>query len=94
MSFTYKNLDGQTTTEKGNSMGATDLMGVPSITGGAAAPSQASALGSTSYVSMNNPFSVAGQGGTANATASTSQLNTTTLLILAAIAGVVLIGLK
>lgn len=94
MSFTYTNLDGQTTTEKGYSMGASDLMGLPSITGGAAAPSSGYAGGSTSYVTMNNPFSVAGQGGTSSATASNSQLSTTTILILAAIAGFVLIGLK
>lgn len=96
MSFTFKNLDGKTITDTGGKMPITDMLGVPSITGGAAAPSRADSNSGNAYVTMNNPFSVAGAGGRASATAETSSspIDTTTLLLLAVIAGIVLIGLK
>lgn len=71
-----------------------DPLSLPSITGGAAAPSGATANGPSSYVSMNNAFSVAGQGASANATASTTPLDKTTILLLAIVGAIALIGLK
>lgn len=44
--------------------------GFPSITGGQAGPSSASSDSGSGNVGFNNAFSVAGQGGTSNATAS------------------------
>lgn len=71
------------------------FMGLPSITGGAAGPSRADSGQVSSYVSMNNPFSVAGQGGKANSTAEAAagtSLDTSTLIFLAIIAAIVLVA--
>lgn len=76
-------------------MSPLDMMGMPSITGGAAAPSTALAYGSTANVTMNNPFSFATKGAIASATADNSPpLDANVLFIMAIIGGVILIALK
>lgn len=92
MSFSFTNLDGQTFTE-GNKNPMEGFLGLPSITGGASAPSSGFAAGSTATVTMNNPFSVAGAGGKANSTASTDA-GSSNFLLWAALAVVFLVGMK
>lgn len=76
-------------------VGPSDLLGMPSITGGAAAPSSAVSTGPTSYVAMNNPFSFADDGGKASATAENAgALDPQVLILLAIIGGIVLVALK
>lgn len=58
-----------------------------SFTGGGASPSRASSDGN--WLTMNNPFSVAGQGGRASATAADG--NSNHMIVLALIAAAVLI---
>ncbi|MGH1403269.1 MAG: hypothetical protein ACRBDL_03410 [Alphaproteobacteria bacterium] len=47
--------------------------GFPSLSGGDAGPSSAGATSGSNHIGFSNAFSVAGQGGTANATASPSR---------------------
>lgn len=62
-----------------------------SLSGGDAGPSSASSDGN--WLDMNNPFSVAGQGGNASASASNGN-NMQFYIVLALIAGAVLMVLK
>lgn len=73
--------------------------GFPSLTGGDAGPSSAASSSGIGDVFFNNPFSVAGQGGTANATATPTNTqreegNTNMLLIGLVALAVVLIRRK
>lgn len=62
-----------------------------SVSGGDAGPSRASSDGN--WLRMNNPFSVAGQGGKANSSAS-DDTNSQFFIVLALIAGAVLMVMK
>lgn len=91
----------KTTQSKGNNQPMADsFMGGGSISvpisGGPAGPSQATSNGPYAYVTMNNPFSVAGQGGKASSSAESSGagFDKNTIILLAVIAGIVLIGLR
>ena len=78
-----------------NSLMGGNLLGLPSITGGAAAPSSAFSQGSTASVSMSNAFSVAGAGGKANSTAEASGgIDITTIVVLMAAAALFLAVIK
>lgn len=70
-----------------------DFMSLPSITGGAAGPSNATS-NTSSYVAMNNPFSVAGQGGEASssATGSGTWADKQTIIFLAIIAAIIMVA--
>lgn len=91
-----KNAQSKKTGQKGlDSFMSGGSITVP-ISGGPAGPSQATSNGPYAYVTMNNPFSVAGQGGKASSSAESSGagLDKNTIILLAIIAGIVLIGLR
>ncbi|MEK7802105.1 MAG: hypothetical protein AAB276_06600 [Pseudomonadota bacterium] len=76
-------------------MPATDLLGVPSITGGAAGPSSALSYGGITTLTMNSPFSFAANGGKANATSENGgTIDPQVLILMAIVGGIVLIFLK
>ncbi|PZO86536.1 MAG: hypothetical protein DI626_06265 [Micavibrio aeruginosavorus] len=63
-----------------------------SITGGEAGP--ATTAGGANYLTMNSPFSVAGQGGRANATGSDGQGDMTIILVALIVAATVALIVK